>query len=161
MNQLNSPVLNRELANGMLGHLLALIALNRAKGGTTEELALWQIKMLQQHGYYAELKIDSKYNLESFLSDFVRGRRLIYDDLKITTHDGETSVRTKIWFYEELPEAFFYFDVSMEEFSRFASALARAHAAASGVELRLEHRDGFEIAVFREKKLSEWNGDIC
>lgn len=142
----NTAAYNRNQALGMIGHILSSIALNRSFERTVEELAEWQIQLLEQHGYYSELNHDPHYGLTQFVNDFTRGRRLIYEEVETRLQDNTAIIRTDLWFYEDPPEVFFYFDVSLEEFSQFVCALAQAHARACGFCSRIEHRDGIEIA---------------
>jgi len=136
-------------ALGMLSHIAALIALNRQFGRSSEQLADWQTTLITEQGYYDELTRPSDYGLESFITDFVKGRGLIYPDIQISRQDTAVIVRTAIWFHKELPEVFYFFDVSLEEFSAFVCALTRAHGRACGFDVEVNHTDGFETAVIR------------
>ena len=133
-------------AMGMLGHLLALIALNRECGRTVEQLAEWQVTIVKQHGFYSEQAREPGYGLEKFVENYVAGRKLIYREVEATILEGTATIRTRLWFVDDLPDAFFYFDVSLNEFRDYVCALARQHASASGFSLIVEHKDGIEMA---------------
>lgn len=151
---MNEAHYNRQQANGMIGHILALIALNRECGRGNDDLATWQIQLLEQHGYYAEQQREQDFSIDRFGEEFARGRSLIYDNVELLRSESEVTVRTELWFLRELPEVFFYFDTSPEEFSEFVCALATAHARASGFSLQIQHVDGFEIARIKHERPS-------
>jgi hypothetical protein len=130
----------------MLGHLAVVIARNRALDSGLHDLADWQIELLEGHGYYSERAADNAEPLIQFVEEFVRGRGLIYDEISVKWHGETAVVESKMWFSEELPEVFFYFDISLEEFAAYAKALAEAHARACGFMARIEHVEGIERA---------------
>ncbi|HKE14640.1 MAG TPA: hypothetical protein VKB80_07240 [Kofleriaceae bacterium] len=137
-------------ALGALTHLVAKLRLARDFGLAPDALATWSLDRHGERGYHDEwIAAHGRGNLERFLGDFLAGRSVLYDESWVTVQVGGFEVRSRIWYHDELPEAFFYFDVSPEEFTDYVIALGCENARRLGVELTLVHEDGFERAVIR------------
>jgi glucose-6-phosphate 1-dehydrogenase len=161
MLSLSNADWNQLQALGMLGHLAGLIARNRALGSSPQELAKWQIQCMSDHGYYTEQLSDAADSFEHFVQEFVRGRKLMYEKVAIAWEAEEAVVESLMWFAADLPEVLFYFEVSLEEFSAYAKALAEAHARASGMRVVVEHLHGRERAHISFNRPTTTNGIVC
>jgi hypothetical protein len=137
-------------AGGVLHHLVALVALGRDRGLAAAELAEWILAQAEERGYYAEwIGRHGAGNVDAYLKDFLGGRAMLYDESIVERVPGGYDVITRIWYHDEVPESFFYHDVSQEEFSEYVACLARANARRCGIDVILEHADGREIARIR------------
>lgn len=138
-------------AGGALHHLVALVALGRDRGLTVAELAEWNLTQAEERGYYAEwIHRHGAGNVDAYLKDFLGGRAVLYDESIVERVPGGYDVTTPIWYHDEVPESFFYHDVSLEEFSAYVASLASANARRCGVEVTLEHANGHELARIRK-----------
>jgi len=137
-------------AGGALHHLVALVALGRVRGLTAAELAEWNLTQAEERGYYAEwVHRHGAGNVDAYLKDFLGGRAVLYDESLVERVPDGYDVTTRIWYHDEVPESFFYHDVSLEEFSAYVASLASANARRCGVEVTLEHAHGCEVARIR------------
>jgi hypothetical protein len=143
---MNSSQFNKDQALGMVSHLAALIALNRHFGRSVRELAEWMTNVIADQGYYAEQGRLGEYRLEDFVRDFVRGRGLVYDQIEVEVRPQMATIRTHLWCLEDLPEAFYYYSVTPEEYSEFACSLAELHANRCGFNITLRHSGALETA---------------
>lgn len=141
---------------GVLAHLLGLIALGKHQKMSLPELAEWSLNQFADRGYYEEFNVIANADgAGRCLEYFVSGRQMIYDDVSIErVSDSEVAVRSLVWFWKEPPAPFFYYDVSLDEFFEYAQLLAVKNAERMGVALRVEHKDGYEVARLAMKRSS-------
>jgi hypothetical protein len=132
-------------AHGALHHLVALVALGRDRGMTMHELAEWNLSQAESRGYYGDwIERNSEDKVGAYLRDFVAGRAVLYDESTVARIPGGYEVSTRIWYHDDVPEIFFYYDVSLEEFSDYVIALAAGNAARCGVAVDVKHADKTE-----------------
>jgi hypothetical protein len=140
--------LAHQRARGVLHHLVAFVRLGRETRMSTDALVQWNLDLAGSFGYYDEwCRTHGAGNLETFVADFVYGRRMLYDDVAVDAFDGGYEVRSHLWFAEEAPESFLYCEVSAEDLRDYVVALGRENARRCGVRLELTHRDGVELAM--------------
>ncbi|WP_206923010.1 GNAT family N-acetyltransferase [Alicyclobacillus suci] len=137
-------------AQAIANYITMLIALGRDHGMNHEDLAAWLQSHYEERGYYEEWKRRfGKGNCSALIVDFVLGRRLLYDDINVQSiTDHRYIVESATWYDKFPPEAFFYFDVDVEDFVSYTKHLAIANAEKLGIRLHIEHKDHHEIATF-------------
>ncbi|MET3600716.1 hypothetical protein [Martelella mangrovi] len=139
-------VVASERRAALFNHIASFISLGEHAGLSPEGVAAWLVETYQDHGYYEEWSRDSTQSRqERFLEDFVRGRRLLYDDLQVELNEASAIVRAKQWYVDEPPDALFYFDLNVGTFERFAVTLATLTSSAAGVSLQISHDSGWEV----------------
>lgn len=143
--------LARVRALGALTHLVEKVRLGRDLGMTPHELAIWSLDQYSERGYHSEwIAAHGGGNVEQFVEDFVRGRSVLYDDCRIARRDGVAiEIRSQLWYHDEPPETFFYFDVTTDEFTEYVVTLAQDNARRIGIALELRHHAGMEHAEIR------------
>lgn len=143
--------LARVRALGALTHLIEKVRLGRELGMTPRELAIWSLDQYGERGYHDEwIAVHGRGNVDQFVDDFIGGRSVLYDECQIVRRDGAViELRSRIWYHEEVPEAFFYFDVTTDEFTEYVVNLAQDNARRVGIDLTIRHHAGIEHAEVR------------
>ncbi|MFD1888416.1 hypothetical protein [Paenibacillus wenxiniae] len=138
----------RERSRGILHYIVMMVALSRDKNISHEELINWIQEQFEIRGYYHETLLQyGEGNKELFLQDFVKGRSLLYDDIKIFKDErGDYEVRTSSWWLHQEDAIFFYFDIEKEEILNYVQKLAFLKAKRLGIVLDIAYHNNIEYA---------------
>ena len=144
---IDNPML-RMRATGCLHALTLAYTFARENGHSAMDLASYSLDCFEEGGYYdVEDKTEASFEtIKAYAAEFMRGRRMIYDNISLSETAGQLTVKSELWHWKNPPEFFFYYDLTPEEFSSYTSLLATENARRKGIPFHIEYDGGFEIA---------------
>ena len=159
LNENNRPLehfekLSSKRAKETLTGMCMALSLGIDQGLSIKEIVSWSLTKLHKNDYFSYwVHLFGPGNTKEFLNEFLDERKNLFDYSGISEEDGTLIVQTPLWFYKEIPETFFYLDITPEDFSEYFILMAEEKARMLGVDLSIIHHNGMETALIRPLKV--------
>lgn len=140
-----------ERRTGIVNYIVILIRLSKDQGMDFKDTVDWIHSKYEQYGYFSNNS--DLININSFIEAYIRGRKLLYDNIFIEEDEEKYIIKSELWYRNNNLESFFFFDIEYDEFFQYAKILAEKNATNYGFKLKIQLDENIEICkIYKEDK---------